>query len=774
MAKWVRYLLSFSVLTVIFAVSAHANEVHTAQATVDCTGYKLSLTAIHLTPGVSYELAYSMTLLPQSGSSKVISGTIALVGPSNGTFSTTVTGAVGSLYGGYTFSGDASLVRNSTTQNTIDIVFSPTSLSCPLSVTCPSVTAGDAGAPFNSGPMHVSGGKAPYVYSIAGTLPAGLTLDSSTGQVSGKPATAGVFIVKATDAEGNSGGSCRITIDGRPSVTCAAIKAGDVGARFNSGPMTVTGGAPPYLYSIVGKLPAGLALNTTTGAVSGVPTAAGTFTVRVTDATGNASTACAITIHGPLSIVCAARNTGEVGRPFESGVLSVSGGTAPYAYSIVGTLPAGLNLNAVTGEVSGTPTSAGIFHVEVKDAAGNSSTSCSITIHGPLTVSCAAVNTGTVGTAFESGVMKVAGGTAPYSYSIEGTLPAGLTLNSSTGDVTGKPTASGSFTVKVTDADGAASSSCLIDIAPATLASCTTGIANAYNLIALKSSINDSADISGRIASAGAVNQVTTIGSALRNSDPYISLATVHGIPYAIVAGGGVPDGNSINLNGGGSVYSSTATTANLNFANESAAPYAGSKLIVGGPSPVDFAALDTQISDLSSLLSATKASGVICQVDNSGSIVASGGCPSNPVYFNPGSQHYSPSWLVLYGDSTTNNVFNLTQEEFQSANKNLDIEVPTGSTTIVNVAGASETLQAGIYFQGRQAGDANAGDIVFNFPDATTVTIDGQMDAMLLAPYAALGGSNQMGGVFIAASIGSTGEVHYIPFGGSLPCSTK
>ena len=58
------------------------------------------------------------------------------------------------------------------------------------------------------------------------------------------------------------------------------------------------------------------------------------------------------------------------------------------------------------------------------DATGNSSTSCMITINGPLQVSCAAINTGDVGVAFNSGPMNVTGGTAPYTYSIVSTLPA--------------------------------------------------------------------------------------------------------------------------------------------------------------------------------------------------------------------------------------------------------------------------------------------------------------------------------------------------------------
>jgi hypothetical protein len=54
-----------------------------------------------------------------------------------------------------------------------------------------------------------------------------------------------------------------------------------VGVSFNSGPMTVSGGSGPYTYLVVGTLPAGLTLNTTTGAVTGTPTAASSFRCEV-------------------------------------------------------------------------------------------------------------------------------------------------------------------------------------------------------------------------------------------------------------------------------------------------------------------------------------------------------------------------------------------------------------------------------------------------------------------------------------------------------------
>ena len=345
-----------------------------------------------------------------------------------------------------------------------------------MSVTCAAINTGDVGVPFNSGPMTVTGGTAPYMFSIVGTLPAGLTLNTSTGAVTGTPTAAGTFTVKVTDAVGNSSTGCMITINGPLSVTCAAINTGDVGVPFNSGPMTVTGGTPPYTYSIVGTLPAGLTLNTSTGAVTGTPTASGTFTVEVTDAVGNSSTSCMITINGSLSVTCAAVSTGTVGVPFDSGPMTVTGGTAPYTFSIGnGTLPAGLTLNTSTGEVTGTPTAAGTFTLQVTDTLGNVGTACTISINPPLSVTCAAVNMGDVGVPFNSGPMTVTGGAKPYTFSIgSGTLPAGLTLNTSTGAVTGTPTTTGTFTVKVTDAAGDVGTACGISINPAVSASCVS------------------------------------------------------------------------------------------------------------------------------------------------------------------------------------------------------------------------------------------------------------------------------------------------------------
>jgi hypothetical protein len=139
----------------------------------------------------------------------------------------------------------------------------------------------------------------------------------------------------------------------------------------------------------------------------------------------------------------------------------------------------------------------------------------------------------------------------------------------------------------------------------------------------------------------------------------------------------------------------------------------------------VPHAAEFTALSSLSCSTGARKEQG-ICYA-------ARGACPASPIYFNNNSQHYNPSWLVLYGTSSSLNVFNLTADQQQNPNLNLDIEVPTGSTVIVNVSGSSVTLQNAVYFQGNTVTDDNAGTTLFNFPTAAWVTINGQFDGVVL-----------------------------------------
>ncbi|MGE0131995.1 MAG: putative Ig domain-containing protein [Blastocatellales bacterium] len=168
-----------------------------------------------------------------------------------------------------------------------------------------------------------------------------------------------------------------------------------------------------------------------------------------------------------LIITTTSLPSGAVGGSY-SATVAATGGDTPYAWSIVaGSLPVGLSLNLQTGAISGTPATAGTsnFTVQVTDAQSQADTatkSLSIMVNAPapLNITTTSLPKARRNRSY-SRTLQATGGLTPYSWSLSaGSLPPGLSLNASTGVISGTPTTRGtwSFSARVQDSQAPAAS----------------------------------------------------------------------------------------------------------------------------------------------------------------------------------------------------------------------------------------------------------------------------------------------------------------------------
>lgn len=351
--------------------------------------------------------------------------------------------------------------------------------------------------PYGSG-VSRSGGKAPYTFSvISGTLPAGIVLSATTGTLTGTPTdtnyTNRSLTFRVTDALGaTADASGSIGYRNFPSFTFSPVPA--MRTRPYSYTLVPSNQWHSGSFSIAsGSLPTGISFNGITGEFSGTPTDTShgprTITLRFVDAAGNISDSEATLAYADNLVISGTLPGGQQGVAYSSSALSASGGHGGNVWSIAsGSLPSGLSLNSSTGEVAGTPTVSGTFSftVRVTDSAGFTADSPqSISLAAGVSVSGSYTGSGTSGVSYSSTGVSASGGTPPYTWTVNsGSLPPGLSLDSSTGALTGTPTTAGSysFTVRATDSVGgfANSASQSITIGAAVSVSLNSSTANGF------------------------------------------------------------------------------------------------------------------------------------------------------------------------------------------------------------------------------------------------------------------------------------------------------
>jgi large repetitive protein len=245
-----------------------------------------------------------------------------------------------------------------------DRLFTITIGPAPLGIKTTSLRRGVVGAPYTE-TLAASGGGS-QTWSATG-LPPGLTVSGNT--ITGTPTTAGNYTVTVTVNNGTSSKSAQFTLQViEPlKVTGPATRPAEVGKLFTAA-FQATGGLGTYTWAAT-DVPEGLTFDLNTHVLSGIPTAAGVYTakVTVTDAAAGLTQDLLLNLKvaAHVAISTTKLKAATVGKAYAL-KLKATGGVKPLKWRSLGKLPAGLKLAATTGALIGRPTKAGKLKVTIR------------------------------------------------------------------------------------------------------------------------------------------------------------------------------------------------------------------------------------------------------------------------------------------------------------------------------------------------------------------------------------------------------------------------
>ena len=419
-------------------------------------------------------------------------------------------------------------------------------------------------------PVTYVGGTPPVTYSVSPSLSSGISINPSTGVLSGTPqttlSTTSYDITITDNVGGKTTGTIQLNVIAVPDlVSTRAVST--VTAFANQAltavtPVTVTGGYGSYSYSVSPSLPSGLLFSSVNGQITGTPnqlSATATYTVTVTDPVSQTtSTNFDLTVKAqPLaatsSIPASTLIVYQLATPFTP--VTSTGGFGSLSYTIDLLLPSGLSLNASTGQITGTPTalsSTASYVITVTDSLAQSSTasfavSVAEVAPSPLSVTVSSLNVSlTQNQSANVSPVQVLGGVSPYVYSLTPSLPAGLTFSTTAGTITGSTNVvTSATTYNITVVDGQPQS-----------------ITKSFSL----------AVTGGNVSGTGNVTQINNSANATNTYSGALQVAGGAGIAGNLYAGAVYDNSNRVvtNVNPSGSTYISVSnlvsTGTNVSF----------------------------------------------------------------------------------------------------------------------------------------------------------------------------------------------------------------
>ena len=460
------------------SVSITVSQIATAPSIEDITNTQTYFVGVAISPVVftnAGDLAQSCASNPDlpAGLNAVVSGDSCAI---NGKAEATKTLTTYTITATNLFGSDTATINIAVTLAIPNISLSTTTITATARSAISNITVTN------------SGGDA--TYSISPAIDNGLSFDTTDGTISGTPANAAtnvVYTITASNVSGNSTATVNITVN--PAAPNISISTTTITATARSAinNITVTNSGGDATYSISPAIDNGLSFDTTDGTISGTPANAATnvvYTITASNASGNSTATLSITVNpaAPDISLSTTTITATARSAISNITVTNSGGDA--TYSISPAIDNALSFDTTDGTISGTPANAAtnvVYTVIATNVTNSDSATLSITVNPAapsIELSVATVNV-EFNVAIDNITVINTGGTATYS--ISPAITNGLSFNTTTGTISGTPSATATaiiYTVTATNISGTDSASVSITVSQITIAPSIEDITN--------------------------------------------------------------------------------------------------------------------------------------------------------------------------------------------------------------------------------------------------------------------------------------------------------